>query len=276
MRRELTEHLSRRRFLAAGAAVAAGSLCGVAGAYEPPAWVDQRAVGPFLCRSEFPLQGVAAALDDLAGLEKELRRVFALRPCKGPIEVLLFRNAAQHRGYLERRYPTAPYRRGLYVNQGGRSVVFVYRQPEFEIDLRHECTHALLHADLPMVPLWLDEGIAEYFEAPPEERAFHHPHLVPVRWGVRLRRFKTVSELESKHSVAELSSSDYRYAWAWTHFMLHGPEPASRVLWDYLSAVRKMASPGKISERLAEAMPDVERQFIDHFKGWNARVASAG
>ena len=30
-----------------------------------------------------------------------------------------------------------------------------YRGKDFETDVRHECTHALLNASLPMVPLWL-------------------------------------------------------------------------------------------------------------------------
>ena len=33
-----------------------------------------------------------------------------------------------------------------------------------EEDLRHEATHALLHVAVGDLPLWLDEGLAEYFE----------------------------------------------------------------------------------------------------------------
>ncbi|GIT30210.1 MAG: hypothetical protein Ct9H300mP1_22560 [Planctomycetaceae bacterium] len=34
----------------------------------------------------------------------------------------------------------------------------------FPEDLRHEFTHGVLHSSLKRVPLWLDEGLAEYFE----------------------------------------------------------------------------------------------------------------
>ena len=37
-------------------------------------------------------------------------------------------------------------------------------------DLRHELTHALLHGVLKDVPLWLDEGLAGFFELPPDAR----------------------------------------------------------------------------------------------------------
>jgi hypothetical protein len=54
-------------------------------------------------------------------------------------------------------------------------MVFAYRGEDFETDLRHECTHALLNAALPVVPLWLDEGLAEYFEVLPQSAIARKP-----------------------------------------------------------------------------------------------------
>ena len=54
---------------------------------------------------------------------------------------------------------------------------------ELAVDLRHETTHAVLHGLLPMVPLWLDEGLAEYFEAPEANRLQRHPHFKAVLDG---------------------------------------------------------------------------------------------
>ena len=48
----------------------------------------------------------------------------------------------------------------------GPGKVFAYKSKALPVDVRHEGTHGLLHAALPMVPLWLDEGLAEYFEVP--------------------------------------------------------------------------------------------------------------
>ena len=61
-----------------------------------------------------------------------------------------------------------PYRPALFILEGGSPGVYTYRKPDLDIDVRHECTHALLHSALPVVPLWLDEGIAKYFEVPAE------------------------------------------------------------------------------------------------------------
>ena len=50
-------------------------------------------------------------------------------------------------------------------------------------DLRHELTHALLHSVLKDVPLWLDEGLAGYFELPPENDGVNPQHLELLRRG---------------------------------------------------------------------------------------------
>ena len=72
---------------------------------------------------------------------------------------------AQHRTYIEAHYPDIPYRRALFIKEHGLAGLYAYRHADLAVDLRHECTHAMLHASLPYVPLWLDEGLAEYFEA---------------------------------------------------------------------------------------------------------------
>ena len=45
-------------------------------------------------------------------------------------------------------------------------VVYAQGGDRLADDLRHEMTHAYLHSVVPDVPLWLDEGLAKYFELP--------------------------------------------------------------------------------------------------------------
>jgi len=147
-------------------------------------------------------------------------------------------------------------------------MVFTYRSSELAVDMRHECTHALLHASLPMVPLWLDEGLAEYFEVPPAERAFDNPHLSAVRWSVRLGIVSNPRDLENKDSLDEMGGSEYRNAWAWTHFMLHGPPEAHDELIRFISDIQAQTPPGLLSRRLEQRLPDLERRFSAHFRNW--------
>lgn len=264
------QHISRRTFgkraLAAGA-VALGCGSGVtASASAVPNWIDQRQVGPFICQSAFPLVGHESLLTELAPLERELIRIFSLRPCNTPIYLHLMANKRQHMAYIRERFPEVPYRQALFIKQNNRASVFAYKNPELDIDVRHECTHALLHADLPMVPLWLDEGLAEYFEPAKEMRARHNPHLRKVKWDMQRNKLKSIAELEKEEELEDMTATDYRFSWAWVHYMLHGPVEAHRELWMYMNEIRSRTMPRPLSQRLAEAIPDLPRRFQQHFE----------
>ena len=124
-------------------------------------WVDSRVAGPLVCRAEFPLDELDGLFGQLAQIQTDLVRILGIRPAAEPIDLLLFRDKASHRRYLGQYHPGIPYRRALFIKAGGPGKVLAYRSRQLDVDLRHECTHAFLHAALPMVPLWLDEGLAE-------------------------------------------------------------------------------------------------------------------
>jgi hypothetical protein len=238
-------------------------------------WIDHHQVGPFVIRSTTPLSAGELAVADLGELERELRRVLALGPMRGEVEVCVLRDADEHRRVVAALHPKAPYRRALFVKQGERATVFTYRHDDLATDLRHEATHALLSDDLPRLPLWLDEGLAEYFEASGSERPAGPAHFDRLVWDFRLGQVESLVELEKKREVADLSRADYRHCWAWAHFLLHGPGPATAALWGFLTALRRGESPGELSDRLAASMPDYESRIAAHFKHWPAVLQAA-
>lgn len=263
------QHLTRRELLRAGACAALAAWTRPAPASAASAgWVDRRNYGPFQVASEFSLNGLDRELADLGRLQSELQRTLAVRPPRQTIDVFLAADERTHRDMLRTRYPRLPYRRALYVQTGGRGAVYAFDHRELPVDLRHECTHALLHADLAMVPLWLDEGLAEYFEPPPAERAFGHMHLRTLRWNLRLGMVRSIESLEGRRSLDEMGAEEYRFAWAWSHFMLHGPVAAHRALIGFLTDIRRGSPPGQLSVRLAQAVPQPEAQLVRHFKHW--------
>jgi hypothetical protein len=231
-------------------------------------WVDARHCGPFVCRADFPLSGYEELFLQLAQLQIELVERLRIRPAAEPVEVYLFRDERSYRRFLQRQYPSAPYRRALFVKANGPGCVMAYRSGQFEVDIRHECTHALLHASLPMVPLWLDEGLAEYFEVAPDERAFDNPHLGSLRWAIALGRCPRLENLEGKGDLSEMGRAEYRDAWAWVHFLLHGPEPAREELVRFLSDIQAHNPPGLLSRRLWQRMPQLSNDLVAHFRCW--------
>jgi len=262
--------LSRRGFLAwGGTAVATHWVATALPCAAAPQWIDYRSHGSFHFQATFTLSSFEPLFRELSALEQELQRRLAVSPSSQRVEVYLFDDQNEHRQLLERIYPRVPYRRALYVQRGGRGSVFAYRHRELAVDLRHECTHALLHAKLPMVPLWLDEGLAEYFEMPAQMRAFDHPHLSKLRWNIRLGMGRSIESLEACHDLSQMGGVEYRFAWAWVHFMLHGPLPAHRALVLYLSDIRNSNPPGQLSDRLHDAVPNLNEAMEQHFRRWH-------
>jgi hypothetical protein len=231
-------------------------------------WIDRRQSGPFRYHADFRLADCEALVEELFQLQAELVRTLGVAPAKEPIDVYLFRGKQEYQNFLRRHFPHVPYRQALFIKSQGPGQVFAYRHADFEIDLRHESTHALLHASLDMVPLWLDEGLAEYFEMPAPQRPYDHPHLSALRWNLRLGIFLELENLEQKEKLDEMRLLEYRYAWAWVHFMLHGPESAHREMVAFLGDIQASTPPGRLSERLVGAVPGIRQQWIGHFRNW--------
>jgi hypothetical protein len=238
-------------------------------------WVDDRTAGAFRCHADFPLAPYENLLAEMAGVQDDLVRTLGIQAAREPVELYLFRDKTVYRSYLQSRYPEVPYRRALFVKGKGPGRVYVFKSAELPVDVRHEGTHGLLHASLPMVPLWLDEGLAEFFEVPAHQRAYGNPHLAELKWNLRLGLTPRLASLEQKRDLGEMSAVDYRYAWAWVHFMLYGPREAHEELVAYLRDIQQSSPPGQLSERLERRLPGVEKRLVSHFRNWKSseRVA---
>ena len=250
--------------LAAVLAAAAGLRAATASAQQ---WADWRQARPFVCRANFSLAGYEPLLVELQQLQQQVTETLNLPPATEPIEIYLFADKASYQAFLQRHHPEAPSRRALYVKQGGPGQVFAYRSEDFEVDLRHETTHAVLHAVLPVVPLWLDEGLAEYFEVASGQRG-GSPHLKPLKWNLRLGLVPRLSGLEGKRELSDMGNREYMFAWAWVHFLLHGPPEAREELLEYLADLRSLPAEPPISMRLSRRLPNLEQQFSRHFNIW--------
>jgi hypothetical protein len=229
-------------------------------------WPDERQAGPFLCHADFSLADQQSLLDELANLQRDLTTVLGARESRESVHLFLFQTKASYQAYLQQYFPKVPYRRALFIKARGPGMVFAYRGDDFEIDVRHECTHALLHAWLPSVPLWLDEGLAEYFEVRHDRRAGQHPHLAAVQALVAAGDLPRLEVLEQLAAIDEMGRDEYRDAWAWVHFAVHGPAAANKELTRYLADVAAGGEVGQFSDRLRRRLPDLNRRLAEHFR----------
>lgn len=215
--------------------------------------------GPFIVRADFDLTPLEGELRELDSLLDEMTRTFRLPKLRENVVVRVFRDEAAWREYWKRELGSAPFRRALYDRKnylfdrdGANGRVYLYVSPLFANDLRHECAHAILSAALGRsVPIWLDEGIAEYFESPAESRSTNETWRPRTVERLRRGEFSTLESLEHLSEINEMTADKYCDSWAWVCWFLNGPEATRDVLPQYLNdlAARKLFA-SKPSKRL--------------------------
>src|SRR5262245_52697482 len=198
-------------------------------------------------------------------LEQDLSALLGEPKPSESLHLFLFQKQPTYQAYLKQYFPQVPSRRALFIKARGPGMVFAFQGADFEIDVRHESTHALLHAWLPNVPLWLDEGLAEYFEVPRDKRAAENPHQATVKAQVDMGQLPRLEELEAIEELDQMGRGAYRDAWAWTHYLLHGPREARDELIRYLGELETGGDPGRLSDRLRRRIPDLNRRLAEHF-----------
>ncbi len=233
-------------------------------------WADSRNVGPFQLRSEFPLsdENGKQLLEEMGKLQQDVETLLNLKAGTNPIEVNLFRTRENYRDYLSQRVPEGMSRPALFVKSNDIGRVYVYRHWGFEKDVRHECTHAVLHNALPYVPLWIDEGFAEYFEVPRSDRNRGNPHLSELKRRVYFGWQPDLQKLETLGSLQDMDADDYRDSWAVVHFLLHGPQEVRQILADYLYDIQAGNLAGKLSDRLNARVPNFDAHVTAHIRHW--------
>ena len=132
-------------------------------------------------------------------------------------------------------------------------------------DLRHEVAHGYLHAVVPGMPLWLDEGLAEYFEVPRGHGGLNRPHLELLsdmaahgQWQPDLAR------LEQLTNAADMEQIHYAEAWAWVYFLLNSEPRKRELLINYLAELGKHGRSEPLSARLAALHTQPGRNLTEY------------
>jgi hypothetical protein len=189
------------------------------------------------------------------------------------VVIYLFEDSERYYQYMQSHFPGNPNRRAYFIGSPKELAVYTYWGDRVAEDLRHEYTHGLLHASLPHVPLWLDEGLAEYFEVPRpgDLNSDYVPQLVAAfSTGFR----GDLERLESLESVGQMQRPDYREAWAWIHYMLESSPDTRRILIEHLAALRRGEEPVPLSARLRAELPTLAARFRSHVAGLTTIRAS--
>jgi len=230
-------------------------------------WADEQQIGVYVFHSEFALRNIADLIDELGELQKDIESTLELKCGEQPVHVYLYRTRFGYSQAVKRYVDGAGNRRAMFIAGNDVGRVFAYWSMSLATDLRHETTHALLHNALPYVPMWLDEGLAEYFEVPVRQRVDGNPHRAELKRAIGWSGWQpNLATLEAKRSLASMSADDYRDSWGWVHFMLHGPPEARAALEEFLETIPSGREPTPLSISLQRRLPDLDRRVIQHLR----------
>ena len=239
-------------FALLGALAGCATLGGVQGGKPLVPTAFQVRTGPYVVCTNDKLDADAPVVRQLQSLEVQVRETLGLRvdPGASPVEVYILDDRRSFEHFLTFYYPDLPHRRAFFLANGNQRVIYTFFSDRLEEDIRHEATHALLHVAVGDIPLWLDEGLAEYFEGPAEAKGLNPEHAGRLPGDLAGGWKPDLARLESLRTVRQMTPRDYRESWAWVHYLLNDGRPQKAALLGYLSDLRASAQARPISGRL--------------------------
>jgi hypothetical protein len=229
-------------------------------------------VGQYVFHTDFPLDTSDPLFRELEDLPDQIESELRLPTGTNLIRVYLFDDEDRYHAFLRAKDPKLPLRSAYFFAEPTRGQglppdlhVYTWVGPRLKTDLRHELTHALLHGTLKGVPLWLDEGLAGFFEQPAANDGVNLLHLDALRTYEPLRNgpFRgDMARLEKLSQVNQMGRPEYQEAWAWVHYMLRGDAKARQVLLEHLQTLRATSNPGLLLPKLEAAIGDPNPSLV--------------
>lgn len=229
-------------------------------------WHYETTIDLFEIHADFPVPDPKQLESTLLHLRNDIEELLGLPARESTVHVVLFGNSEEYARYMKHYFPSIFERRAIFLKDRGPGMLFTFWHTDIETDLRHEATHALLHQSGVHWPLWLDEGLAEYFEVDRDARYAACPYLTEVVQRAETGLVPSLKELEEIVELAGFAESHYRDSWAWVHLLLHRRPETRQLLTDYLARAYRRTPQPPLHRQLAKIMDDPASEFREHFK----------
>lgn len=241
--------------------------CAVGGARSGLPESQEVTRGQLVIHSNFHLPQQHRLLDELDARRGDISELLNIPSSDEPIHVYLFGDRNEFQTFMLHSHPEFPSRRAFFVKDDTNLKVFAFWGARVAEDLRHEVTHGYLHSVIPNIPLWLDEGIAEYFEVARGKGGINGTHIYHLSNELRRNAWEPdLAQLESLTSAGQLTQTQYAESWLWVHFLLSGDEQSRAIIQDALSELRESGVAQPILPKIELHVPDYETQLLVHLK----------
>lgn len=255
-----------RRTLPYAAMLAAAGCLGLPkgpGLAPPPKLPPQTSIGtPIVLHCQTAEVDQQRLLDMLTTQRQAISSQLGLPAEALPLDLYLFADRAAYDRHVAAKFPEFPSRRAIFVRDRRELAVYTYPSDYLTEDLRHEATHGYLHAVLPTIPLWLDEGLAEYYEVPLARRGINRPHVELLRThGSHGNWAPDLPALELLSDAGAMTQLEYAESWLWTHWLLETPGVPQETFRRYLTDLQQGVATPPLAERLP---PDAATRVAHH------------
>lgn len=236
------------------------------GAMEPRSWLVELKVGRFEIHSDFDLKDQQILFPELTSLATDVAELLQVDDSQQPVHIVLFQSGSEYRRYMDNYFPNLPQRRAMFIQDRGPGMLFAHLHPDMTTDIRHEITHALLNDGTDPLPLWLDEGLAEYFEVAGPRRFVGNDYLTSVIARSQKGIVPALEHLESIDDLRQFGDEHYRDSWSWVHYFMHRSAETRELLVRYLREHRGGVAQLALSRQLQQTCADCGGDFQAHFR----------
>lgn len=243
-------------------------LCGCAYFRTRPALPDALLVREQLViHSDFKLPQKHRLLEELLAIRGDLVTTLDIPVSDEPIHLYLFHDAETYHQFIKSEYPGLPNRRAFFVEGDTSLTVYAHWGDRVAEDLRHEVAHGYLHAVTPNLPLWLDEGLAEFFEVPRGNGGYHAEHAAKLLDLIETSSWRPdLGRLEGLNTISDMTQKEYAEAWLWVHFLLHTSRERRVLLQHHLSLLRDNGQSPPLSEAIWQTSPTADDELVAYLR----------
>ncbi|MCS7159066.1 MAG: hypothetical protein RMJ19_01215 [Gemmatales bacterium] len=233
-------------------------------------WPWQAQSGPFLVCADGPVRHLDALAQELLELSERLQTELGVPLRIERIRLYLFHDREMYEQFLLQNVPHLTQRdvnrQGLFFVHGKTPVIVAAIGPDLRRTLRHEFVHAVLNPSLPGLPLWLDEGLAMYYEVP-EGHGWQERLAEQLERQTRQGWQASLTRLERLTRMQQMGVLEYAEAWSWTFLLLRAGPQHRTCLQGFLADLQRGATVPPLSERWRTTGQTPEQAW-SVFYGW--------
>ncbi len=224
--------------------------------------------GQLVFHSDFKFPKSHRILTELELRRKQIVEDLVLPSSDEAIHIHLFENQERFANYLQRDYAEFLDRRAFFVKSDTQLDIYAYWNDQIGEDLRHEVTHGYLHAAILMLPIWIDEGLAEYYEVPLAGANRNQPHIALLTEEFRKGNWlPNLQRLEMIDNPVDFAQRDYAEAWLWVHFLLNHSKESKHLIQDIIAEGNHInKSKSSISQKILGEYPEIQVQLLEHLR----------